>query len=39
MRLINSRIRGYGKLGDTKTNLDAKVIAIVGPNEAGKATS
>lgn len=36
MRLISARIRGYGRLVDAKVNLDAKVIAIVGPNEAGK---
>ncbi|HJP78226.1 MAG TPA: AAA family ATPase [Pseudonocardiaceae bacterium] len=38
MRLISARIRGYGRLVDSKVNLDAKVIAIVGPNEAGKTT-
>lgn len=38
MRLISARIRGYGRLVDTKINLDSKVIAIVGPNEAGKTT-
>ncbi|MBN9738137.1 MULTISPECIES: AAA family ATPase [unclassified Pseudonocardia] len=38
MRLISARIQGYGRLVDTKINLDSKVIAIVGPNEAGKTT-
>lgn len=38
MRLISARIRGYGRLVDAKVNLDSKVIAIVGPNEAGKTT-
>lgn len=38
MRLISAHIRGYGRLVDAKVNLDAKVIAIVGPNEAGKTT-
>jgi uncharacterized protein YhaN len=38
MRLISARIRGYGRIVDSKINLDAKVIAIVGPNEAGKTT-
>lgn len=38
MRLISARIRGYGRIVDSKVNLDAKVIAIVGPNEAGKTT-
>lgn len=38
MRLVSARIRGYGRLVDTKVNLDSKVIAVVGPNEAGKTT-
>ncbi|WP_081710126.1 AAA family ATPase [Arthrobacter sp. 35W] len=38
MRLIKARIQGFGRLADTKINLDSKVIAIVGPNEAGKTT-
>jgi predicted ATP-dependent endonuclease of OLD family len=38
MRLINAHISGYGRLVDVKVNLDAKVLAIVGPNEAGKTT-
>ncbi len=38
MRLISARIQGFGRLVDTKINLDSKVIAIVGPNEAGKTT-
>jgi energy-coupling factor transporter ATP-binding protein EcfA2 len=38
MRLISAHIRGYGRIVDSKINLDAKVIAIVGPNEAGKTT-
>jgi energy-coupling factor transporter ATP-binding protein EcfA2 len=38
MRLISARVRGYGRIVDSKVNLDAKVIAIVGPNEAGKTT-
>ncbi|WP_067798227.1 AAA family ATPase [Actinomadura formosensis] len=38
MRLISAHIRGYGRIVDSKVNLDAKVIAIVGPNEAGKTT-
>lgn len=38
MRLISARIRGYGRLADTKINLDSKLIAVVGPNEAGKTT-
>lgn len=38
MRLVSAHIRGYGRITDSKVNLDAKVIAIVGPNEAGKTT-
>lgn len=38
MRLINARIRGWGRLVDTKIHLDAKVIAVVGSNESGKTT-
>ncbi|WP_196805105.1 AAA family ATPase [Mycobacterium sp. UM_WGJ] len=38
MRLISAHVRGYGRIADSKINLDAKVIAIVGPNEAGKTT-
>jgi hypothetical protein len=38
MRLISARIRGFGRLVDTRINLDAKVLAVVGPNEAGKTT-
>lgn len=38
MRLISARVQGYGRIIDSKINLDAKVIAIVGPNEAGKTT-
>ncbi len=38
MRLISARILGYGRLVDTKVNLDSKLIAFVGPNESGKTT-
>lgn len=38
MRLISAHICGAGRLVDTKIKLDQKVIAIVGPNEAGKTT-
>jgi len=38
MRLTSAIIKGYGRLVDAKINLDSKVIAIVGPNEAGKTT-
>lgn len=38
MRLINAEIAGYGRLVKVKVNLDSKVIAVVGPNEAGKTT-
>lgn len=35
---ISAHVQGYGRIVDSKINLDAKVIAIVGPNEAGKTT-
>lgn len=38
MRVISARIKGFGRLADAKVNLDNKVIAVVGPNEAGKTT-
>jgi hypothetical protein len=38
MRLISARVCGLGRLVDTEVNLDSKVIAVVGPNEAGKST-
>ena len=38
MRLISAQIRGAGRLRKTTIKLDQKVIAIVGPNEAGKTT-
>lgn len=38
MRVTSATIQGYGRLAKTKINLDSKVIAIVGPNEAGKTT-
>jgi hypothetical protein len=38
VRLTSARIRGFGRLVDTSVNLDAKLIAVVGPNEAGKST-
>ncbi len=36
MQLIQVIFRGFRRLKDTKINLDGKIIAIVGPNEAGK---
>lgn len=38
MRLIKAEISGFGRLANVKVNLDNKVIAVVGPNEAGKTT-
>ncbi|MGF2948211.1 AAA family ATPase [Microbacterium alcoholitolerans] len=38
MRLVKAAINGFGRLAEGKINLDNKVIAIVGPNEAGKTT-
>lgn len=38
MRLIKAEFYGFGRLADGAVNLDNKVVAIVGPNEAGKTT-
>ncbi|PVW06511.1 hypothetical protein DEA06_03085 [Microbacterium sp. Gd 4-13] len=38
MRLVKAEVRGFGRLAGGKINLDSKVIAVVGPNEAGKTT-
>lgn len=38
MRLTKAEFSGFGRLADTQVNLDHKVVAIVGPNEAGKTT-
>ena len=38
MRLVSAKIKGAGKLVDSTIKLDQKVVAIVGPNEAGKTT-
>jgi predicted ATP-dependent endonuclease of OLD family len=39
MRLITIEIAGYRRFKDpTRLNLDGKLIALVGPNEAGKST-
>jgi energy-coupling factor transporter ATP-binding protein EcfA2 len=39
MRLIAVSLRGYKRFEDrAKLNLDAKLVALVGPNEAGKST-
>lgn len=38
MRLVKAEISGFGRLASGKVNLDNKVLAIVGPNEAGKTT-
>lgn len=38
MRLIFAEILGFGRIVNSKVNLDASLIAIVGPNEAGKST-
>ncbi|MDX2375625.1 AAA family ATPase [Microbacterium sp. LRZ72] len=38
MRLVKAIISGFGRIADGTINLDNKVIAIVGPNEAGKTT-
>ena len=38
MRLVIAKFRGVGRLVDATIKLDQKLIAIVGPNEAGKST-
>ncbi len=38
MRLTRAEFSGFGRLADAQINLDHKVVAIVGPNEAGKTT-
>lgn len=38
MRLIEMRLRGYGRLRDINLYTDGKLTSIVGPNEAGKTT-
>ncbi|MHA6484791.1 AAA family ATPase [Paenibacillus sp. strain BS8-2] len=38
MKLIEARIDGFGELNDRSINLDAPVIVVYGPNEAGKST-
>ena len=38
MRLAKAEFSGFGRLADAQINLDQKVVAIVGPNEAGKTT-
>ena len=38
MRLVKAEVCGFGRLAEGKVNLDNKVVAIVGSNEAGKTT-
>lgn len=38
MRLKTARVRGVGRLVDVTIKVDQKLVAIVGPNEAGKST-
>lgn len=38
MRLISAKLKGYRRFADAKVNLDADLLAVVGPNEAGKST-
>ena len=38
MRLVWLELRGYRRFEEARINLDAPVIALVGPNEAGKTT-
>ena len=38
MRLVWLNLRHFRRFQDARVNLDAPVIALVGPNEAGKST-
>lgn len=38
MRLTKVEFKGYKRLADTAVNVDSKLIAFVGPNEAGKSS-
>ena len=38
MRLVNFEIKGFRRFKNAKVNLDNHLIAIVGPNEAGKSS-
>lgn len=38
MKLIEARIDGFGELHDRSVDLDAPVVVVYGPNEAGKST-
>ncbi|MBH5317004.1 AAA family ATPase [Paenibacillus sp. GSMTC-2017] len=38
MRLVEAHIDGYGRLNNRRVDLDAPVIVVFGPNEAGKST-
>lgn len=38
MKLIEAHIEGFGRLSNRRLNVDAPVIVVYGPNEAGKST-
>lgn len=38
MRLVHLRVQGYKRLADASCNLDGRLIALLGPNEAGKSS-
>lgn len=38
MRFISAHVQCYGRIVDSKINLDATVIVIAGPNKADKTT-
>lgn len=38
MKLIEAHIEGFGRLGNRRLNMDAPVLVVYGPNEAGKST-
>ena len=38
MRMVRFAVRGFRRFEDAEVNLDAPVVALVGPNESGKTT-
>lgn len=38
MKAYKLRFHGYKRLADTGCNVDGRMIAFLGPNEAGKST-
>ena len=38
MRMVRFQMRGFRRFEDAEINVDAPVVAVVGPNESGKTT-